>query len=345
MAAGCGAVRAAISSLSGRFREMGSRVDYVVFGIGLGATLVLVGWALRTFGPVLRHRAKSADGLMSAAAMVEKLSWSRFVSALGAVVTSGGALMLLATVAAIALTPSDRLGTIIVLSAFLVVLILACAWAWVYIGRYGTHGILPARTVMTDTANEPDEMTAVAVVGAPDTEPESAVVPAEAEDGAAEPAEPPTQESVESPMAEAAVDEDAEAPDATAEPEVAPQPGEPAESEAAPEATTPVSEAGSEPESGTARSEPDSVPAESTSEANESPSTSEADASSSTVEVEEPVSADEADEPGDAGDPAGKEHFVDVLPRTSLTAEASGRAEALRRLRQRRAARFAPEQE
>jgi hypothetical protein len=318
-------------------------VDYVVFGIGFGATLVLVGWLLRSFGPNARYRARDGETVLSAAAMVEKLSWTRFVMALGAVVATGGALMLLATLFAILLTPTDRTGTLIVLSGFFLILIAACAWAWVYIGRYGTRGIVAPRTAkpaaftrtaqVTGTGVVPDADSDVAEEALVDDTPVAPVAAHVAE----QPPEPAPVESVEAFLAEAAGEDAVRAPEEARASEPAPQPETVAiPVDAEPDAVGDESSAGedggadeaADPPAADEPGEPDGAP---------EPEMPAADEVSDTRSERSDTEAD------GVADDAPRE-YVDILERNTPTSEASGRAEALRRLRQRRSSRVEPDE-
>jgi hypothetical protein len=320
-------------------------VDYVVFGIGFGATLVLLGWALRTFGPGLRYRApEDGEAVLSGAALLGKLSWTRFVSALGAVVATGGTAMLIGTIVTILLAPRDRVGTIVVLSCFFLILFAACVWAWLYIGRYGTHGILPERTEIAaplrtpreaETASRRPREDAVAaetvlvgprvidadqrVASEPVSEPAAVMGPslvdAQTEDG--------EDAAVDDLVADSAEPTAAEKDAAIAEPEtrVAAVDEQQADAETEPVETSNV------------------VVADDSTEA-----PSDVDGSREPVSGDEDEPASEAESSGDDMVKDEQAQFVDVLPRTSTTPEESGRAEALRNLRARRSSRFSPDQ-
>ena len=42
-------------------QRWGEPVDYIIFGIGAGSSLVLIGWLLRDWGPALRDRTSRAS--------------------------------------------------------------------------------------------------------------------------------------------------------------------------------------------------------------------------------------------------------------------------------------------
>jgi hypothetical protein len=323
-------------------------VDYVVFGIGFGATLVLLGWALRTFGPGLRYRPPDgADAVLSGADLLGKLSWTRFVSALGAVVATGGTAMLIGTVITILMTPRDRVGTIVVLSCFLLILIVACIWAWMYIGRYGTHGILPERTAPAAPLRTPREAGAE-VQPRRSGEPVAAAQPVQGPPVVPldQPAGPtPGTEPVAAVMGPPLVDD---------LPESAGIGGGEAAGDLVADAPTPRAA-----EQGTAIAETDAsaMPADEqetgdVSEPVESSDIVVDDSGDESSAIDAPPgpetgdvaqSADQA-AAGDDSVEGERAQFVDVLPRTSTSPEESGRAEALRNLRARRSSRMSSDQ-
>ena len=134
-------------------------MDYVVFGTGYGATLMLLGWALRTFGPVLRYR-QDSDGPARADVLMARLSWRRFSSALGAVVATAGIALILITFILIFINPGNVVGSRIAWACFVLVLIAVAAWLWLYVGRYGIYGLLPERpdpaTVFRSAPSKPE---------------------------------------------------------------------------------------------------------------------------------------------------------------------------------------------
>ncbi|MGB3330643.1 MAG: hypothetical protein WBA46_16905, partial [Thermomicrobiales bacterium] len=88
-------------------------VDYLVFGVGFGSTLVLLGWVLRQFGPAMRYR-DTPDEVLGAEQLLERNDWQRFCIAIGALLSVCGAVMLLVTLITLLIRPADRTGTIIV---------------------------------------------------------------------------------------------------------------------------------------------------------------------------------------------------------------------------------------
>jgi hypothetical protein len=121
-------------------------LDYVVFGIGFGATILVLGLLLRDFGARLRFR-KPRDGgdVLSAEELVAKVSWSRFCTALGSVLALAGATFLLITAVSMVLVVSDDTGLWVMGASFGLLLLLMLYWTWAYFHRFGSYGILPER--------------------------------------------------------------------------------------------------------------------------------------------------------------------------------------------------------
>lgn len=120
-------------------------MDYVVFGTGYGATLMLLGWALRTFGPGLRHSSSNGDHVESGDRMLAKLSWSRYATGLGTLITTAGAVLILVTFVTMLINPGDDWGGMVAWISFGLILLAIAFWNWIYVGRYGVHGVVPER--------------------------------------------------------------------------------------------------------------------------------------------------------------------------------------------------------
>lgn len=126
--------------------DRGDSLDYVVFGIGFGATLLVLGLLVRDIGPRLRYRAPSApEGVFHAEELVAKVAWSRFCGALGSVLAIGGALFVLVTVVCMLIMLSDRTGGYVMAASLAVLVLLVAFWTWAYFDRFGSYGILPER--------------------------------------------------------------------------------------------------------------------------------------------------------------------------------------------------------
>jgi hypothetical protein len=121
-------------------------LDYVVFGIGFGATILVLGLLLRDVGPRLRYRSSGdSAGVLPADLLVAKVSWTRYCHALGAVLAIGGTIFLLTTLVSIVLMLSDGAGGWVMAGALAVLLVTILSWTWAYFDRFGSYGILPER--------------------------------------------------------------------------------------------------------------------------------------------------------------------------------------------------------
>ncbi len=134
-------------------------MDYVVFGIGFGATILVLGLLVRDLGPHLRFR-ESADGddVLHAEELVGKVAWTRFCVALGSVLAIAGALFVVATLVCMVLVLSDETGQWVMLGTLAAVLLVVLFWTWAYFDRFGSYGILPERR---PEAEEPELVEAV----------------------------------------------------------------------------------------------------------------------------------------------------------------------------------------
>jgi hypothetical protein len=156
-------------------------VDYVIFGIGMGASLVLFGLGSRTVGPSLRYRQSASSGeVLRADQLVAKIAWGRFCGSLGVTIAIGGVFLLIVTGLAMVLRLSDRTATISVVVAVLLVVVLMVVWAWAFVNRFGLYGIVTER-----------EMKARRPVFADDAPPADEPEPETSTDAAPEPAGPP----------------------------------------------------------------------------------------------------------------------------------------------------------
>lgn len=126
-------------------------MDYVVFGIGMGASLVLLGLAGRAIGPMLRYRQSRTKGeVLSAVELLAQVAWARFCNALGAAIAMGGLLLLIVTGINMALRVDDGAAALIVGLTLLLIVVLMAIWTWAFIGRFGLHGIVSRQTETSD---------------------------------------------------------------------------------------------------------------------------------------------------------------------------------------------------
>lgn len=120
-------------------------MDYIIFGTGSSATLVLAGWLLRDWGPRLRDRGPAKDEILSASTLVTRMAWARFCASCGMALLICGVLVMLATVGAALLAPSDRAATIAVIFIFGLAALLMLIWTGLYLRQFGAFGIIRPR--------------------------------------------------------------------------------------------------------------------------------------------------------------------------------------------------------
>jgi hypothetical protein len=117
-------------------------VDYVVYGTGYGATLMLLGYALRTWGSKWRFANQDENAYDLQEFRSARSAWTRFTSGLGAVIATCGAVLVLFTFLLMLFNPGDDVGVLVALIVSGAVLIAVAVSAWFYFDRYGTWGIL-----------------------------------------------------------------------------------------------------------------------------------------------------------------------------------------------------------
>lgn len=121
-------------------------MDYIIFGIGSSATLVLAGWLLRDWGPRFRDRGPAEDEILSASALVTRMAWARFCATCGMAILICGVLIMLATLGAAFGAPTDRAATIAVISTFGLAVLLMLIWSGLYLRQFGALGVIRPRT-------------------------------------------------------------------------------------------------------------------------------------------------------------------------------------------------------
>jgi hypothetical protein len=116
-------------------------LDYIIFGLGVGATLTLAGWSLREWGAAFRDRS-STETVLSGYELVNRMAWQRFCRSCGAVLAMVGLLVLVATIISTALMLSDATGSVIVVTTFVMCLVATLIWLGLFLHRFGARGIL-----------------------------------------------------------------------------------------------------------------------------------------------------------------------------------------------------------
>ena len=116
-------------------------MDYIIFGIGSGATLVLVGWLLRDWGPRLRDRVAADETVLSASEMVMRMAWARFCATCGMSLVLCGIPILMVTAVAAFMSASDDRGALAVLIAYALAVFLMLVWTALYLRQFGSLGV------------------------------------------------------------------------------------------------------------------------------------------------------------------------------------------------------------
>lgn len=148
-------------------------MDYIIFGLGAGATLTLVGWAFREWGPSIRDRSPAgAETVLSGYQLVDRMAWQRFCRSCGALLAIIGLLVLVTTIIATALMLSNRTGATIVLSTMAAGVVATLVWLGLFLHRFGARGIIrpkPATPLAESTTSRtpPAETAKAALVGPP----------------------------------------------------------------------------------------------------------------------------------------------------------------------------------
>ncbi len=113
-------------------------MDYVLFGMGYGATLMLLGWALRTFGPGRKYKNIPPEDIDRT---VLQRRWIRFIQGLGGVVSIAGTAMVLFTLVTMLINPDDETGSLIAIAVWAFLAISILVWCWFYVASFGTTGV------------------------------------------------------------------------------------------------------------------------------------------------------------------------------------------------------------
>jgi hypothetical protein len=157
-------------------------LDYIIFGIGTSASLVLIGWLLRDWGPRLRDRQPPENEILSASQLVTRLGWARFCATCGMALVIGGVIVMLVTIVVMFVAPTDRAASIAVLTVFGASGFLMLVWTGLYLREYGSIGV---HRPVEKRAPEPTPAVAESV-GTPAAAIEQSVVGPEAEPSFAE---------------------------------------------------------------------------------------------------------------------------------------------------------------
>ena len=117
-------------------------MDYVVYGTGYGATLMLLGYAVRTWGPGWRFRPDEEGAYDRREFRSARSSWMRFTTGLGAVIATAGAVLVLTTFLLMLLNPGDDTGRTVALVVTGLMLVGVAVWSWFFHDRFGSWGVV-----------------------------------------------------------------------------------------------------------------------------------------------------------------------------------------------------------
>lgn len=124
-------------------------MDFVIFGLGYGASLMLLGWALRFFGPSLRYRYDEQTATDEQYDVQRR--WVQFTEGLGAVVAVIGIIVVLVTVILLLMDANNDVGNATTLSLAGLGIVATLVWAWLFNSRFGLDGVATWRRDL-DTA-------------------------------------------------------------------------------------------------------------------------------------------------------------------------------------------------
>lgn len=127
-------------------------MDYIIFGLGVGATLTLIGWSFRMWGPALRDRTSdNGETVLSGYELVNRMAWQRFCRSCGAVLAMFGLLVLAVTIVSTVLTLSNSIGATIVVVTLGTCLVATLVWLGLFLHRFGARGIIRPRIARPDS--------------------------------------------------------------------------------------------------------------------------------------------------------------------------------------------------
>jgi hypothetical protein len=113
-------------------------VDFVVAGFGLGAAIVLGGFAVHDLGPLVRRRARDDP---------RRSAWSAVCRSIGMVAIGAGLAICLVTLLALILGVGDGTGRRLVTAVSIVAIPAAAAWSAILLRRYARAAPAPSVSV------------------------------------------------------------------------------------------------------------------------------------------------------------------------------------------------------
>ena len=113
-------------------------MDYVLFGMGYGATLMLLGWALRTFGPERKYKDVNPEDIDRS---ILQRRWIRFIQGLGGVISIAGTALVVFTFVVMLINPDDDTGSMVALVTWGFLTLAVLIWCWFYVSSFGVTGV------------------------------------------------------------------------------------------------------------------------------------------------------------------------------------------------------------
>ena len=113
---------------------------------------MLLGYAVRTWGPGWRFRDGDAAAYDRREFRSARSAWRRFTAGLGAVIATIGAALVLLTFILMLVNPGDGIGSAVALSVTGLMLVGVAVWAWLFFSRFGGWGITATPDPLTSYA-------------------------------------------------------------------------------------------------------------------------------------------------------------------------------------------------
>lgn len=116
-------------------------MDYILYGLGYGSTLMVLGCLFRYLGPALRYRERDddvVDPFVDADDYEEaRWKWRLFATGAGNVIALAGTFLLLVSVILMITNPGNELGQWIALAVSVLMVFSIAVWAWMFFRKWG----------------------------------------------------------------------------------------------------------------------------------------------------------------------------------------------------------------
>src|SRR5690554_6814074 len=106
--------------------------------MGYGATLMLLGWALRTFGPERKYKDVNPEDIDRS---ILQRRWIRFIQGLGGVISIAGTALVVFTFVVMLINPDDDTGSMVALVTWGFLTLAVLIWCWFYVSSFGVTGV------------------------------------------------------------------------------------------------------------------------------------------------------------------------------------------------------------